>query len=571
MVYKISDNIISPLGFTTEENFRAVKDGRTALCRRRVPGVPGPVTASMFNDGIRRLFAAEERTLFDSLAAESAGRALEDAGIDPSKEDTVFILSTTKGNIDLLRTEGDIPENFFPGVTARRIAAGLGIKTVPVTVCNACISGLSAVILACRFLEAGLYRHAVVCGCDVVSGFVTEGFRSLQIMSGERCRPFDIERNGLNLGEASATIVLSSAKKDEGACWAVERGAVRNDAWHISTPSKQGEGMFRALRAVTEGKRPENIALVNAHGTATLFNDQMEVAALRRAGLSSLPVNGLKGYFGHTMGAAGVLETVLTMRALDEGVIPFTRGFEETGVSGNPDIVRFSRRTGKRQFLKLLAGFGGCNAAVIAKKVSGETKPRQDGENISAPSPRVLHRVRITPAGAALDGREVETDGSGTGLITNLYKSLSGDYPRFFKMDMLSRLGFVATRLLLGDPAEETPGSGEERALAFFNRSASVAADRNFLRRMSETGEEYSSPALFVYTLPNIVTGETAMYRHWHGETAFYILPEKDEGVMDNILRTLFLDGAVETVTGGWLDYAGENDFEADIRLLARQ
>jgi 3-oxoacyl-[acyl-carrier-protein] synthase-1 len=143
-------------------------------------------------------------------------------------------------------------------------------------------------------------------------------------------------------------------------------GAIRNDANHISGPSRTGEGSFRALQAViADLEQPaEQLAFVNVHGTATPYNDEMESIALERAGLSSVPINALKGYYGHTLGTAGVLETLLSIEAVRHGTVLATRGFTQLGVSRPVDIAAQLRTTARRTFVKLLSGFGGCNAAI---------------------------------------------------------------------------------------------------------------------------------------------------------------------------------------------------------------
>ena len=146
------------------------------------------------------------------------------------------------------------------------------------------------------------------------------------------------------------------------------RGAIRNDANHISGPSRTGEGSYRALRAVLGDIDSEQIAVVNAHGTATLYNDEMESIAINRAGLASVPVNGLKGYYGHTMGAAGILETILSMQAIDDNIILATKGYDTIGVTYPLNVSNQHQTTNKRVFIKLLSGFGGCNAALLMAK-----------------------------------------------------------------------------------------------------------------------------------------------------------------------------------------------------------
>ena len=146
------------------------------------------------------------------------------------------------------------------------------------------------------------------------------------------------------------------------------RGAIRNDANHISGPSRTGEGSYRALKVALGDVSPDKIAFINTHGTATLYNDEMESVAIERAGLTQVPVNGLKGYYGHTMGAAGILETILSMCAVDDNNILATRGFEIIGVTHPLVLSNQNQATDKRAFIKLLSGFGGCNAALLMAK-----------------------------------------------------------------------------------------------------------------------------------------------------------------------------------------------------------
>ena len=183
------------------------------------------------------------------------------------------------------------------------------------------------------------------------------GFQSLKALSPEACKPFDASRVGLNLGEAAAAIVL---KADEGD-WELVAGAIRNDANHISGPSRTGEGSYNALRAVLPFVEKKDLAFVNVHGTATVYNDEMESIALGRAGLTDVPVNALKGYFGHTMGAAGLLESILSMKALEAGIVPATRGFSQLGVSVPVRVSDKEQSAIGNSFIKLLSGFGGVN------------------------------------------------------------------------------------------------------------------------------------------------------------------------------------------------------------------
>ena len=356
MIVKIADNILSPLGTTTDENLCSVREYRSALALHQLWDIPEAFMASLFAEG-----QLEEHSYEGALRQSIAEALCQIPDLDVSDGRTVLVLSSTKG-----QTTG--PDGQLMGETARRLARHFGISTEPVTVSNACISGLSAQILAMRLLEMGRYDVAIVAGCDIQTKFIVSGFQSFRAVSDEECRPFDEDRFGLNLGEAAATIVYARRDQVVAQDWVMTRGAIRNDAFHISGPSKTAEGCYRALRQVMSGQDASRIACISAHGTATLYNDDMESRAIDRAGMSSTLVSGLKGYYGHTMGAAGLLETILTMHAIDDGWVPGTRGFNACGTACELNVSSQHVATAQRQFVKLMSGFGGCNAAALFQK-----------------------------------------------------------------------------------------------------------------------------------------------------------------------------------------------------------
>ena len=352
----MGESILSPLGATPAENFAAVCRGESALQRYEgMFGVHEPFVASLMD---RDRWTVPGRTFFDSIVVEAARRAVEAAGIDPASPRTAFILSTIKGNIEFIDTQ-----DVTLAASARRLADAFGNPNPAVVVSNACISGLAALLQGRRMLLSGGYDHVVVVGAEVQSRFIVTGFQSLKALSEAPCKPFDAARDGLNLGEAAA-VVLGFG--EEG--WELVDGAVRNDANHISGPSRTGEGSFKALRYVLKQTRPEELAFVNVHGTSTLYNDEMEAIAIDRAGLLDVPVNALKGTFGHTMGAAGILESILSMHAVEAGLVLPTRGFSERGVSRPVRVSAAAGQTDKRAFVKLLSGFGGVNGALLFRK-----------------------------------------------------------------------------------------------------------------------------------------------------------------------------------------------------------
>ena len=358
-VIALAGNCLTPLGATTEDNFRAVAAGATGVKRYEGAfGLPEPFAASLF-DGER------EPLFFEALLIRSIRDAVSRAGIDPASPRVAFVISSIKGNVDAI----DEDEAVVPiSASAVRVAAHFGNPNAPLVVSNACISGLTALIHAYRMLRSGRFDHVMVAGAEVQSRFIISGFQSLKAVSPDPCKPFDAARCGLNPGEAAATMVLSAVDEVPEGAWELVDGATRNDANHISGPSRTGEGSYKTLRYVLAHCTPDELAFINVHGTSTLYNDEMESIALERAGLINVPVNALKGVYGHTMGAAGILESLLSMQAVDAGLVLATRGFETLGVTYPVNVSPVNRPTGKRAFIKLLSGFGGCNAALLFRK-----------------------------------------------------------------------------------------------------------------------------------------------------------------------------------------------------------
>ncbi len=568
MVYCIADNITSPLGDNSAANYQAIKSGRSSLCRyEKHWGIPHPFTASLFTEQQTQAMAQAGLTRFESLAIHSIRSAVSGLSIDLAAKNVVLILCTTKANIELLTTDDTPASLCTPATAAQHIATYLGMQTAPIVTCNACISGVSGLVLAHRLLETQQYDYAIVCGADVQCRFTISGFQSLQALSATDCKPFDIERTGLNLGEAAATMILSRTVPEGSRqpLWSLQQGTIRNDAFHISSPSKNAEGAYEALSAVSAGINIEELAVINAHGTATMYNDQMESVAIERAGLGGIPVNALKGYLGHTLGAAGVIESILTMKALDDGIILATRGYEEIGVSGKINIVTQQTTTEKKRFIKMISGFGGCNGAVLFSKEKSEASlPAM------MPSARITHRVRLTPCSVVLDGQDVSCSQHGKALLTHLYKVYVNDYPKYYKMDALSKLGFVATELLLKAEAEQHDGVDTNRAVILFNHSSSIMADKQYVASIQPQDQYFPSPAAFVYTLPNMVTGEIAIRHQYHGETSFYIIDHHDEELMTQVVAASFADPATQSCISGWLDYQDDEHFEADIYISER-
>ena len=180
------------------------------------------------------------------------------------------------------------------------------------------------------------------------------------------------------------------------------------------------------------------------------------------------------------------------------------------------------------------------------------------------------HEVYISPTEVMVDGKALSHNENGSALLTELYRAHIGDYPKFFKMDTLCKLGFVASELLLQAEGAPRFEPREDRAVVLFNKSASLQADTAYQATIQDPENFFPSPAAFVYTLPNIVTGEIAIRNKYFGETSFIVLEQYDEQIMARELRNAFRDPMTQSILGGWLDCTDENHFEAQLFLVEK-
>ncbi len=384
-VFIISDNIISPLGITTADNFSKLTRGISGVKKHDDQKMSEqPFHAALFdrkedfiNDSFIKEGSSGVYTKFEQLLIASIKEALKNSGIDTRNKKTTLIISSTKGNIDLLESHAADPalkKRIALHTSARMVAEYFGFVNPAIVVSTACISGITAILTGMRLIRSGRYENVVIAGADTISKFVLSGFQSFQAISAGPCRPFDQARDGINLGEGAGTLVLSSSQKYATGKYAqgikVLGGSISNDANHLSAPSRTGmelcSSITRALR--DSGLSTNNIDFISAHGTATIYNDEMEAKAITLAGLQSVPVNSLKGYYGHTLGAAGLIESIVSVHSLKENLVLPTLGFEEMGVSKPLNICTGLVSASLKNCLKTASGFGGCNAALVLAK-----------------------------------------------------------------------------------------------------------------------------------------------------------------------------------------------------------
>lgn len=374
-IYITQTNCITPLGFDVKSNVEAILRGDSGIqLNNDISLMPVPFYGSVIHDEkINNVFAKISRETKYSRLEKMMILALEpiikNAAV-PLDSKTAFILSTTKGNVTALKENSEESfANAHLDVLAKNVAAFFGFQTPPIVVSNACVSGILAISVAKRMIQSELYDNIFVVAGDEVSEFVLSGFNAFQAMSDLPCKPYSKNRTGVSLGEATAA-VLVSAEATNAKIKVIGDSSI-NDANHISGPSRTGEGLFRSIKnALKEAQiEPHKIDYISAHGTATPFNDEMEAIALNRLGLQNVPVNSLKGFYGHTLGASGLLETVIAIESVNQNMLFESKGFDEIGVSEMINVIEKNEEATIDFFLKTASGFGGCNTAVVFEKI----------------------------------------------------------------------------------------------------------------------------------------------------------------------------------------------------------
>lgn len=368
-------NCVTPLGFDVLSNFDALLNDKSGIQKHQLSEHQNPFYTSVIDNDILNkkfndIFGNQNFTRLEKMILLCLKPLVEKHEIS---EQTAFILSTTKGNINSLKNKKTVSESVYLSFLAKKIADFFGFQTKPIVVSNACVSGVLAISVAKNLINSGKYKNAFVIAGDEVSEFVVSGFNSFQAMSEKPCKPYDINRNGISLGEAAAAVfVTSEISGKEDFIFEILGDSSINDANHISGPSRTGEGLFRSVKnAMIEANlNPEDINYISAHGTATLYNDEMEAIAFNRVGLQKTPLNSLKGFYGHCLGASGLLESIIAMESALRGTLIKSKNFEESGVSGEINIVKENKKAEINIILKTASGFGGSNSAVVFKKIT---------------------------------------------------------------------------------------------------------------------------------------------------------------------------------------------------------
>lgn len=555
----------------------------------------------------------------ERLVLATLGGVVARSGVTPADKRTLIVLATTKGEIGSL---GSAPERCDLNRTAEVVGRHFGAAHRPLLISNACISGVSAIVIAARLIRSGRYDHVFVAGFDLLSDFIVSGFNAFKSVSPTLCRPYDASRDGLTLGEACGAVLLTRDQRLSGTGVSVVGGGISNDANHISAPSRTGDGLWYAIRAALAeaGIGAGEIGLVNTHGTATVYNDEMESRALHLAGLCGVPCNSLKPYFGHTLGASGVIESIVTVRELCEGTCFGVKGYAECGVPYPPNVSAAHRKIRTDAALKTASGFGSCNAAVVFRRAAGpdatpgnETATGQgSGPNTDVQGGNDCLEAARARSGTAMSANdrargknavghgnpdtgekagghaETGTGRHGSGIrchdtahvviaqhpslpfdafIRERYRALADPNMKFSKMDDLCKLAYVASCELLSGHRPDCPA--ECIGVVMANRSASLDSDRRHQAIIDAGDGCGASPAVFVYTLPNIMLGQVAIKHGLKGESTFFAFPDKSSNFIREYAASLIAEGRMDAVLWGWCEFDG-GSYDCELTLTEK-
>lgn len=386
--------IISAIGNSVPENLKALlasKSGITTISSLQTNHANsikvGEINFS--NTQLSDLLNLPKNNTFTRtalLGLYAAKQAVSNANITSvNAYKTGFISSTSVGGMD--KTEKHLKEFSFnreaqkyinshhAGDSTQKIADALGITGFVTTISTACSSAANAIMLGARLIKAGTLDRVIVGGTDPLSKFTINGFKTLMILSDSDCRPFDADRTGLNLGEGAAYLVLESQdiidKENKKVLAYLSGYGNANDAFHQTASSENGEGAFLAMQKALKKAQldPSDINYINAHGTATANNDASESAAIKRIFGDSIPdFSSTKAFTGHTLAAAGAIEAVYSVLALQENVVFPNLNFKTPIPETLLHPVTTVKRKDIQNVLSNSFGFGGnCSTLIFSK------------------------------------------------------------------------------------------------------------------------------------------------------------------------------------------------------------
>lgn len=369
-VHVVDMGVVTALGQGTDALWDGLTAGRTGLAPVQRFATDHYISSTA--GCIPALDAERPRSRLDALV-----EMLFD-GVPSIPPDTVLLTASTKAGIDQLeksvRAQPTALDQILGHQVANLVAERLGLEGPRHNISAACASAAVALALGASRIRQGEAESVLVCGLDIVSEFVFSGFSALQALSPNSCRPFDVERDGLILGEGAAYLLLMSercrrqTKRRSLGC--VVGWGIASDAHHITAPSRTGEGLVLAIRQALDGAAltPADLAAVNAHGTGSIYNDAMELTALCKLFDPLPPFHSIKGSTGHTMGACGAIEAIAGLYSLAHQRIPPTVGLSVPEARGRACVSAEVQAIRGEYLLTTNSGFGGINASLVLRR-----------------------------------------------------------------------------------------------------------------------------------------------------------------------------------------------------------
>jgi len=371
-IHIVATGVVTALGVGEDALWDGLLAGRTGLAPVRRFATDGYV--SHVAGCVPALDAEHPNSRLDALVQ------MLFAGSPSIPRDTVLLTATTKAGIDQLerfvRKQPTALDRILGHQAADLVAGRFGLQGSRCNINAACTSATIALALGAARIEQGEAESVLVCGLDLVSEFVFSGFSALHALSASACRPFDVQRDGLVLGEGAAYVLLMSDTR----CRQTKRRSlgriagwgIASDAHHITAPSRTGEGLILAIRQALDRARitPADITALNAHGTGSVYNDAMELTAFTALFEPLPPFHSVKGATGHTMGACGAIETVVGLRSLAQQQIPPTVGLRTPEPGGQARVSARGQTISGDYLLTTNSGFGGINASLVLQRSS---------------------------------------------------------------------------------------------------------------------------------------------------------------------------------------------------------
>ncbi|MFH1904146.1 MAG: beta-ketoacyl synthase N-terminal-like domain-containing protein [bacterium] len=369
----VACDLITPYGLGIDACWQGLLSGKTAI------NMLVRFDTEVFQTKKAATIAELKTGQSDSLTMQMLKPLLKKASSIIPK-DALLILATTTGEIDILEKQvlnaKDNADESAPGCLLSKVQCLSGIRSPGIIVSAACTSSSSAIAQAGAMIRGKERDCVLIVACDIVSEFVFAGFSSLMALDKDTARPFDKNRSGLSLGEAAGFVLVMSKERaiqeERSIIGEIAGWGLTNDANHMTGPSRDGSGLALAMnKALQSANMTEDaVGCIAAHGTGTIYNDAMEMKAFKSVfAYGALPTYSIKGGIGHTMGAAGLVETIVALRSLREKLIPPTVNLHIADNEAEGWVSTKACTFDNPVTISINAGFGGVNSALVLKKL----------------------------------------------------------------------------------------------------------------------------------------------------------------------------------------------------------